>query len=115
MSRLMIALSGIAGAMGIMAAGTAFHLGGDNIQTASQFLLFHAPVFLAVGIAQGERGRTPALAAIVLALGVGLFCGDLATRYFLDHSLIPFAAPAGASVMIFGWLALAAVGLRHRG
>ena len=95
MSRLMIVLSGITGAMGIMAAATAFHLGSDNMQIAAQFLLVHAPVFLAVGIAQGERGRAPALAAIVLALGVGLFCGDLATRYFLDHSLIPFAAPAG--------------------
>ncbi len=49
MSRLMIVLSGIAGATGIMAAAAAFHLGGDNIQIASQFLLFHAPVFLVVG------------------------------------------------------------------
>ena len=113
MSRLMFVLAGMTGAMGIMAAATAFHLGGDNIQTASQFLLFHAPVFLAVGIAQ--RGRALALAALVLALGVGLFCGDLATRHFLGHSLFPFAAPAGASLMILGWLALAAVGVRHRG
>ncbi len=115
MSRLMIILSGLTGAVGIMAAAAAFHLGGDNIELASLFMLVHAPVFLAAGIAQGKRGRALALAAIVLALGLGLFCGDLATRHFLGHGLIPFAAPVGASLMILGWLALAAVGVRKRG
>lgn len=98
-----------------MAAAAAFHLGGDNIQIASQFLLVHAPVFLAAGIAQGERGRALAQAAAVLALGVALFCADLAAHHYLGHTLFPYAAPVGASLMILGWLALAAAGLRTRG
>jgi len=114
-SQLMIVLSGISGVIGITAAAAAFHLGGDNIKTAAEFLLFHAPVFLAVGVAQGKRGRALALAAAVLAIGVALFCGDLATRQFLAHHLFPLAAPTGASLMIFGWLAIAVIGLRYRG
>lgn len=114
MSQLMIVLSGISGVIGITAAAAAFHLGGDNIETVAQFLLFHAPVFLAVGIAQGKRGRALVLAAVVIAIGVGLFCGDLATRHFLAHRLFPLAAPTGASLMIFGWFAVAVIGLRHR-
>ncbi len=111
----MIVLSGMAGVLGILAAAAAYHLGGDNIQIASQFLLIHAPVFLAAGIAQGDLGRALAQAAAMLALGVAIFCADLAAHHTLGHPLFPYAAPAGAILMILGWLGMAAAGVRHRG
>ncbi len=59
------------------------------------------------------------IAGLLLLVGVSLFSGDIAARTVLGHRLFPMAAPTGGSIMIFGWLVLAAAGiwelLAHRG
>jgi uncharacterized membrane protein YgdD (TMEM256/DUF423 family) len=48
-------------------------------------------------------------AGAALALGTLLFAGDLSSRAFAGGKLFPFAAPAGGSLMILAWIALALV------
>jgi uncharacterized membrane protein YgdD (TMEM256/DUF423 family) len=47
----------------------------------------------------------------VLLVGLVLFCGDLLARDFLGGRLVPFAAPVGGSLLILGWLVVAASAL----
>jgi uncharacterized membrane protein YgdD (TMEM256/DUF423 family) len=84
------------------------------LETAAQFLLFHAPALigaaalLAIGIL---RHRLVVLAGSALALGLLLFCGDLAVRDLFGRPLFPMAAPIGGTVLLAGWLLLGAAGL----
>jgi uncharacterized membrane protein YgdD (TMEM256/DUF423 family) len=53
-----------------------------------------------------------------LVLGLLLFCGDLLMRHYAGERLFAMAAPAGGTLMILGWLAVAlhavfARGARH--
>jgi len=69
-------------------------------------LLFHAPALLALGLFI-PQGRILGLASAVLALGLCLFCADLAVRDLgLAARLFPMAAPIGGSAMIVGWTLL---------
>jgi uncharacterized membrane protein YgdD (TMEM256/DUF423 family) len=43
--------------------------------------------------------------------GGALFAGDIATRAVSGNRLFPMAAPAGGTLLIVGWLALAAAAL----
>lgn len=104
--RVLLALAGLTGAAGVALAAAGAHMGGDNLATASVFLLVHAAA--AAGLAAGAltpRGGT--LAAGALLLGAALFAGDLAARAFLGARLFPMAAPAGGMILIAGWLGLA--------
>lgn len=104
--RALAAAGGLCGAAGVAFAAAAAHQGGGEAAIASNFLLFHAPAFLAVGLA--GRGQRPLLAAAWLLLaGVLVFSADLACRSYLGHRLFPFAAPTGGTLAIAGWLALA--------
>ena len=73
-------------------------------------LLFHATAVLAV-VALAERGVIHARIGIAAAFGfviaTGLFAGDLTLRQYAGHSLFPFAAPSGGTLLIVSWLALA--------
>jgi uncharacterized membrane protein YgdD (TMEM256/DUF423 family) len=81
------------------------HAGGPGLATAAQFLLVHAPAFLALGqLGHTTLGRT---GGGVLLLGLLLFAGDLLARDVLGGSLFSFAAPTGGVLMIAGWLGLA--------
>lgn len=103
--RALIAVGGLCGAAGVALSAAAAHADGANVGTAATFLLAHAPVFLAVGMAGGSRVMRSA--ALVLLLGVLLFCGDLLMRDYAGTRLFPMAAPAGGAIMILGWLGMA--------
>jgi uncharacterized membrane protein YgdD (TMEM256/DUF423 family) len=99
-------LGGLAGAAGIGLSAYATHAGlGPNLTLSAQFLLFHAGVLVAVGLA--VRPRLCILAsATALCLGLLLFSGDLAIRAIWGVAPWRMAAPTGGMLMIAGWLAL---------
>lgn len=109
-SRPLVAVAGLFGAAGVGLSAAAAHMGGGALQTAANFLLFHAPALLAVGLfgAVLPGRKVLDIGALALILGVALFSGDLAMRAFLGHRLFPMAAPAGGLLTIAGWLAVAA-------
>lgn len=112
--RILLALAGIAGLLGVLASAAAAHSGGaESLKTAAQFLLFHAPAVIGL-VALAASGATHRLttraAACALLLGLALFCGDLALRALAGTPLFPMAAPAGGIVLMLGWLLGAATG-----
>lgn len=110
MARLAILIGALAGALGVLAAARASHGGGENLAIAAQFLLFHAPVLLALAalLHLGALARRWAVLALALfALGLALFCGDLASRSMLGRPLFPMAAPSGGILLVLAWLTLA--------
>ena len=100
-----ILAAGLIGAAGVALAAAAAHAGGSHIGTASNFLLFHAAIFLAIGTASGNRILKAG--GFALLLGLALFAGDLVSLDYLGHRLFPFAAPAGGFLLIAGWLTIA--------
>lgn len=113
-SRAILAIAGLVGATGVMAAAAASH-GGEsrNLGAIAAICLAHGPALLALGLA--GRGRAFEWAAIILAVGTIVFAGDLGMREWLGHGAFPGAAPLGGGAMIVGWLAVAVGGLVHFG
>ena len=108
MARLLIALAGVMGAAGVaLAAASAHGTDASRLASASAMLLFHATAILAVvallarGLLHGGIGL---VAALGFVLGATLFAADLTLRQYAGHSLFPFAAPTGGTVMILSWL-----------
>ena len=62
-------------------------------------------------VALAERGVIDARIGISAAWGfvvaAALFATDLSLRQYAGHSLFPFAAPTGGTLLIASWLALA--------
>ena len=110
--RLLVFAGGALGAAGVALSAMAAHRGGAFIGTAASFLLMHAPVFLAVGLAGG--GRVLRLGCLVLLFGLLAFSGDLLSRDLLETRLFPLAAPVGGTLLIAGWLTMAASALVPR-
>lgn len=104
-NRLLAFLGGLCGVFGVALSAAAAHRGGAFIGTAANFLLFHASALLAIGLA--GQNRWLRLGGFVLAVGLMLFCGDLLTRDLLGNRFFPFAAPAGGTLLIVGWLGIA--------
>jgi uncharacterized membrane protein YgdD (TMEM256/DUF423 family) len=109
--RILIVLSAIMGADGVMlAAASAHQADASRLAGASSMLLFHATAVLAV-VALAERGIIDARIGIVAAVGfvlaASLFAGDLTLRQYAGHGLFPFAAPTGGTLLIASWLVLA--------
>ncbi len=107
-TQLFIIIAGLAGASGVGLGAYAAHLGGGNLQTASQMLLFHAPALLSLAALSPSRLRF--LGAWVMVLGLVLFCGDLVIRELAGMRLFPMAAPLGGSSLILAWVLVAASG-----
>ena len=110
------ALSALMGAAGVALAAAATHSGGGEIgQTAAYFLILHAAALLGLTAcarayaADAALARALLLAGACLGLGTVIFSGELAVLAFTGARLIAMAAPIGGSLMILGWLALAAV------
>ena len=108
-ARILVFAGGLCGAAGVALSAAAAHLGGAFVGTAASFLLMHAPVFLAVGLAGANRILR--IGSLVLLVGLVLFCGDLLARDFVGSRLFPMSAPIGGSLLIAGWLAIAASAL----
>ncbi|MET4764702.1 uncharacterized membrane protein YgdD (TMEM256/DUF423 family) [Bradyrhizobium ottawaense] len=108
--RLLIGLAGLMGAAGVALAAASAH-GGDasRLASASAMLLFHATAILtavallARGLLHGGIGL---IGAFGFVIGAVLFAGDLTLRQYAGHSLFPYAAPTGGTVMIASWLAV---------
>lgn len=118
--RLVVVAGALAGLAGVTLSAMAAHRtgSGGNVDIASRFLLWHAPALLAAAmlVRVGLIHRLAGLvAAALIVLGAGLFCGDLALRELAGTPLFRMAAPSGGVVLMIGWLllALAAV-LPHR-
>jgi uncharacterized membrane protein YgdD (TMEM256/DUF423 family) len=108
-ARILVAAGGLCGALGVALSAMAAHRGGAFTGTAASFLLMHAPVFLAIGLVGGNRIlRTGGL---ILLIGLAVFSGDLLARDLLGSRLFPFAAPTGGTLLMVGWLAIAASAL----
>lgn len=108
-ARILVFAGGLAGAAGVALSAAAAHLGGAFVGTAASFLIMHAPVFLAVGLAGTNRALR--IGSLVLLVGLVLFCGDLLARDFLGSRLFPMSAPIGGTLLIAGWLVIAASAL----
>lgn len=108
--RMFILIAGLAGAAGVALSAAAAHSGGAFVGTAASFLLMHAPAFLAIGLLGGNRVLR--VGGVILLVGVVLFSGDLLARDFLGTRLFPLAAPTGGTLLILGWLVVAASALR---
>lgn len=119
MIRLLIALAALAGFLGVLLSAMGRHwASAQYLTTVAQFLLMHAPALLALAALTGAglvQDRVAAAAGLALALGLALFCGDLAARDFLQRPLFPMAAPAGGLVLMLGWLLILAAALVPRG
>jgi uncharacterized membrane protein YgdD (TMEM256/DUF423 family) len=109
--RILVILAAIMGADGvILAALSAHEADASRLAAASSMLLFHATAVLAA-VALTERGVINARGGIAAAFGfvaaASLFAMDLTLRQFAGHSLFPFAAPTGGTLLIASWLVLA--------
>jgi uncharacterized membrane protein YgdD (TMEM256/DUF423 family) len=110
-ARILIGLAGIMGADGVILAAASAH-GADaaRLASASSMLLFHACAVIGT-VALIERGIIHARIGMVAACGfviaAALFATDLTLRQYAGHSLFPFAAPTGGTLLIASWLALA--------
>lgn len=109
--RILVILAGIMGADGVILAAVAAHqTDAARLMPASSMLLFHAAAVLAatalteLGIVNAKGGLAAAFGFVVAS---GLFAGDLTLHHFAGHSLFPFAAPTGGTLLIVSWLALA--------
>ncbi len=109
--RVLVILAAIMGADGIiLAAASAHQPDAARLSSASSMLLFHATAVLAAA-SLVERGlihaRIGTVAAFGFVIAAALFAGDLTLRQYAGHSLFPFAAPTGGTLLILSWLALA--------
>lgn len=113
--RFLLFLGALCGLAGVMTAAAAAHVSGDdNLKTAAQFLLFHAPLLAAAPaiVRCGAVHRHIALLALMLVfVGVALFSGQLALGALKNASLFSMAAPTGGSLLMLGWALLGVAGL----
>lgn len=111
MTRVVLLLASLMGAMGVIAGALAAHKApGLGLDQASQLLLVHAVAILAA-VALVDRGLLAALISRIAVagwiIGAALFAGDIALRAFAGARLFPMAAPTGGSLLIVSWLILA--------
>ncbi|MER8382066.1 DUF423 domain-containing protein [Mesorhizobium sp. M1399] len=111
--RILIFAGALCGATGVALSAASAHLGGAFVGTAASFLLMHAPVFLAVGLLGGNTVLRSG--SLILLVGLLLFSGDLLARDFLGSRLFPMSAPIGGTLLIGGWLVMAASALMRPG
>jgi uncharacterized membrane protein YgdD (TMEM256/DUF423 family) len=116
--RLLIGLAGLLGAAGVMLAAASAHgVDASRLASASAMLLFHATAILAAtalidrGLLHGGIGL---FAAFGFAIAAALFAGDLTMRQYAGHSLFPYAAPTGGTLLIVSWLALTVAAVMAR-
>ncbi|MCV0426859.1 MAG: DUF423 domain-containing protein [Roseibium sp.] len=112
--RFCLVLSGFTGALGVVSLALSAHASASGLlTTAAQMLLFHAPLFLGIGLLSQIR-KVPLLpfVAICLTCGLLLFCGDLFSRVVSGQKLFPMSAPLGGILVIISWAGLALNALR---
>jgi uncharacterized membrane protein YgdD (TMEM256/DUF423 family) len=118
MIRIIGIIACLMGAAGVGLAAFGAHGGWPRAETASRFLLFHAPALLAL-LALGRAGllapRLGRFAVMLLVAGVVFFTGDLVLRDIGFRVPGGFIAPLGGMGMIGGWALAGVAFLLKRG
>lgn len=112
MTAMFLFLAGLMGACGVALAAAAAHgTPATGLESAAWLLLVHATALLGVASLASQHllWRPLGLAAMAcFVAGGALFAGDIAMRAFAGDRLFPMAAPAGGTLLLIGWLVLAA-------
>jgi uncharacterized membrane protein YgdD (TMEM256/DUF423 family) len=112
---ILVVLACLMGVCGVMLAAAAAHgMPGAGLDSAAYLLLFHAVAVLGAVSLAGQDLLWRPLGLVAMAgfvAGGGLFAGDVAMRAFAGHRLFPMAAPIGGTLLILGWLVLAAAAI----
>jgi uncharacterized membrane protein YgdD (TMEM256/DUF423 family) len=114
-AKVLILAAALMGASGVILAAVAAHTGAEaGVESAAYLLLFHAVAVLA-GVGLLENGslwdRPLVLALAGWVLGAALFAVAVTLHAFTGQRLFPMAAPAGGTILIASWLALAVAAL----
>jgi len=117
MQRIWIGLGGLAGfgavAMSAVAAhGTADPAAWRIVSSGAQMQGWHALALLGVGLWAPRGGWLTQAAGIAFVLGMILFCAAVYSLGLAGVSL-GVVAPTGGTVLMLGWLCLAASALRR--
>jgi uncharacterized membrane protein YgdD (TMEM256/DUF423 family) len=110
-NRVFAGLGGLFGAAGIAAYAVSAHSAEGHMATIAPILFIHAPAFLALSLL-ARVSRPAYFGAWVLVLGLLFFIGDLMSRDAIGDRLFPLAAPLGGSLLILGWVIVAATAFR---
>ncbi|MBZ9655015.1 DUF423 domain-containing protein [Phyllobacterium lublinensis] len=111
MNRVFAGLGGLFGAAGIAAYAAAAHSTDGHMTTIAPILFIHSPAFLALSVLS-RINRAACFGGLVLLLGLLFFIGDLVSRDYAGDRLFAFAAPLGGTLLILGWLVVAATAFR---
>lgn len=113
---VLILAAGLSGAAGVAFAALAAHGTGEArlMASAAEIALVHAPSLLGLAALPEGALRFRLAAGLLLAAGVILFSGDLAARFFNGGRLFVDAAPTGGTLLIIGWLVVAAGAIAAR-
>jgi uncharacterized membrane protein YgdD (TMEM256/DUF423 family) len=83
------------------------------VDTASRYQLMHALALIAAGLLLIVRpSRAATLSAIAFTTGVIVFCGSLYALALGAPRSFGMVAPVGGTLLIAGWLMLAAAALQ---
>ncbi|MCX5495263.1 DUF423 domain-containing protein [Kaistia dalseonensis] len=112
MDRSLIAVAGIAGAIGVALAAAGAHLpDGGRLAIAGSMAMAQAPALLALGFYWPSNGRLLGLSAWVIALGLLGFAGALIFHSLSGSAALSFIAPIGGTTMIIGWIGVTVAAL----
>jgi len=114
-------IAAVTGALAVLLAAFGEHLLAGRVSlgsfttfaNATRYQMYHA---LAMGLAAfAMRGRAaPAarMSALLVMVGILLFCGSLYGLAFTGIRILGFVTPFGGLAMIAGWIALAVAALK---
>jgi uncharacterized membrane protein YgdD (TMEM256/DUF423 family) len=109
---ILLVLACLMGAGGVGLAAAAAHAApASGLEGAAYLMLFHAVAVLGAASLTDQKRLMRPLGPIAMAsfvAGSVLFAGDISMRAFAGHRLFPMAAPSGGTLLIIGWLVLAA-------
>lgn len=104
-SRLTFALAGTWGLWGVVLLAMGGHPPATGIATTGgQFLLFHAPVVMAVALQTRFSGIYKRAALALLLAGSGGFALEITMHVAYGKSVAGALAPIGGAMAMLGWL-----------
>ena len=118
--RWAILLAGLSGAVAVgMGAGAAHGLSTRLpaealgwIKTGAEYQLWHSVLLAGIGLF-GARGRAFSVSALLLAVGILIFCGSLYIMALTGMRRLGAVTPFGGTALIAAWIALAWGGWRY--
>lgn len=121
--RFWLFIAGIDGAVAVVIAAIGAHAvtrgtrAAELLATANAIHIWHALALVGVAALVGRRAVSIAGAKLLnsagalFAAGTLLFCGSLYMQALVGLAPLPWAAPAGGTLLVLGWLALACAAL----